>query len=758
MFAEAAARAGQDGAPTPRIQVAAQAGAGQGHGGQGHAGQAGAAGAQGRLDSGLSALVLVASFHQVACEAGQIRHELGLGAGAASAIDLVRGGKSVGLKVRLLERQKPQRLDSVPTPAILQYDDGSYRLLGRRLEDGTWRIIDPLARTAEHLAPEAVTARWTGTVILVARRASLAKVVADFGLTWFMPSIWRYRRPLATVLVASLFIQLCALITPVFFQIVIDKVLVHKGYATLTLVVVGLLALGLFNGVLQYLRQYILTHTTSRIDVELGARLFDHLMRLPLGYFETRAAGQTVARVRELEQVRAFLTGQALTAAIDVPFTLLFIAILFFYSPVLGTIVALSIPCYVLVAVLLRPILREKTLEQFSRSALSNQFLIESIVGIHTVKAMAVEPTLRVQWEERLAAYVKTSFVTGLLGSLGQNAIQYINAVTTALVLFFGAYAVMAGEMTVGSLIAFNMIMGQVTQPILRLSQLWQNFQQVKVSIERLGDVLNAPVETRSMAQAHLPPAKGQITVRNAVFRYQPGAPEVLKDVSLDIPAGQVIGIVGPSGSGKSTLTKLLQRLYLPEKGQVLVDGIDIAQVDPAWLRRQIGVVLQENLLFNKSVHENIALANPGLSRAQVIQVARLAGADEFINRMPRGYDTMIEERGANLSGGQRQRLAIARALATNPRILILDEATSALDYESERIIQENMKLIVQGRTVVIIAHRLAAVRGCDRIIAMQDGRIVEDGAHRHLVARPDSLYGRLWRLQSYHAEQGAAA
>ncbi|ACA18197.1 type I secretion system ATPase [Methylobacterium sp. 4-46] len=712
------------------------------------------------IDSGLAALALVASFHQVACEPAQVRHELGLGVQPARAVDLVRGARQLKLKARLLEKQKPERLESIPLPAILEMEGGRFVLLGRRLDDGKYRIIDAAARTAEHVPADAVVARWTGSIILIARRASLQKVIHDFGLSWFVPSIWRYRQPLLTVLVASFFIQVCALITPIFFQITIDKVLTHRGYSTLTLVAVGLVVLGLFHVVLQYLRSYILTHTTSRIDVELGARLFEHLMRLPLGYFETRPAGQTVARVRELETIRSFLTGQALTSAIDIPFTLLFIVILYFYSPLLALIVTLSIPCYVLVAVVLRPILREQTLERFNRSALSSQFLIESVVGIHTVKALAVEPTLRTQWEERLAAYVKTSFVAGVVASIGQNAIQYINKVTTALVLFFGAYAVMNGDLTVGSLIAFNMIMGQVTAPILRLSQLWQDFQQVKVSIDRLGDVLNCPPETRSMGQAHLPPAKGQITVRNVVFRYQPGTPEVLRDVSIEIPAGQVLGIVGPSGSGKSTFTKLLQRLYVPEKGQVLIDGIDIAQVDPAWLRRQIGVVLQENLLFNKTVFENIALANPGLSRAQVIQVARLAGADEFINRLPLGYDTPIEERGANLSGGQRQRLAIARALATNPRILILDEATSALDYESERIIQENMRHIVRGRTVVIIAHRLAAVRGCDRIIALQDGRIVEDGTHRDLVERPTSLYGRLWRMQSDHgsAEQGAAA
>ncbi|GJE69433.1 type I secretion system permease/ATPase [Methylorubrum podarium] len=710
-------------------------------------------------DAGLSALALLASYHHVACEAAQLRHELGLGAAAAQAADLVRGARRLKLKARLLERQGPERLNEIPLPAILAFDDDRFVVLGRRLDDGRFRIVDAAAGTAEHVPAEAVMARWTGTIVLVARRANLQNALRHFGLSWFVPSVWRYRRPLATVLVASLFIQICALITPIFFQITIDKVLVHKGYSTLTLVAVGLAVLGLFHVVLQHLRSYILTHTTSRIDVELGARLFEHLMRLPLGYFETRAAGQTVARVRELETIRGFLTGQALTAAIDVPFTLLFLAVLYLYSPPLALVVTLSIPCYGAVAVVLRPVLQEKTVERFNCSALSNQFLIESVVGIHTIKALAVEPTLRVQWEERLAAYVRTSFVAGIVASIGQNAIQYISKVVTALVLFLGACAVMNGDLTVGGLIAFNMIMGQVTGPILRLSQLWQDFQQVKVSIERLGDVLNCPPETVPMGQAHLPPARGGITLRNVGFRYQPGALEVLKGVSLDVPAGQVLGIVGPSGSGKSTVAKLLQRLYLPEKGQVLIDGIDIAQVDPAWLRRQIGVVLQENLLFNRTVFENIALANPGLSRAEAIQVARLAGADEFIGRLPLGYDTPIEERGANLSGGQRQRLAIARALATNPRILILDEATSALDYESERIVQENMRQIVRGRTVVIIAHRLAAVRGCDRIVALQDGQIVEDGTHRELLDRPTSLYGRLWRMQTEHgSERGAAA
>ncbi len=363
---------------------------------------------------------------------------------------------------------------------------------------------------------------------------------------------------------------------------------------------------------------------------------------------------------------------------------------------------------------------------------------------------------MQAQWEERLASYVRTSFDAGVTGALGQNMIQYVSKVTTALILFVGAQSVIDGSMSVGELIAFNMIASQVVQPILRLSQLWQDFQQVQVSVARLGDILNAPTEPVPQNLLTLPPPRGAIEFCNVTMRYRPDAPDVLRDVSLSIEPGEVIGIVGPSGSGKSTLTKLIQRLYSPQNGHVMIDGVDIAQLDPGWLRRQTGVVLQENILFNRTIHENIALGDPAMPRVLVMQAARLAGADEFIAQLPQGYDTMIEERGANLSGGQRQRIAIARALATNPRILILDEATSALDYESERIIQDNMRAIVRGRTVIIIAHRLAAVRPCSRIISMRKGEIVEIGSHEDLVRRSDGLYAHLWSLQSDYARAPA--
>jgi subfamily B ATP-binding cassette protein HlyB/CyaB len=686
----------------------------------------------------------------------QLRHQLALVGRNAEAGDLVRGANLLQLKSRILTGLRAKRLDVIPYPAILGLKSGGYAVIAAAPVRGRVRLVDPVSRNGATMPMAEAEALSSGEVILITRRlAGAGANPLAFGFRWFLPSIARYRKPLAQVAVASLFVQAFALVTPIFFQLVVDKVLVHKGVSTLTVIIVGMLGLGVFDALLQFLRSYTLSHTTNRIDVELGRRLFHHLFRLPLSYFETRAAGQTVARVRELETIRSFLTGQGLTSLLDLVFTVIFFVVMFLYSTKLTLIVIGSIPLYALVAAAIRPPLRERINEKFNTGARSQQFLVESIVGAQTLKAASVEPIMQAQWEERLAAYVGASFDAGVLGSAGQGVIQYISKATTALILFLGAEAVMSGEMTVGELIAFNMIAGQIVQPILRLSQLWQDFQQVQVSVARLGDILNAPPEPTPLNLLTLPPPSGAIELRGVTLRYRADAPEALRNVSLAIAPGEVIGVVGPSGSGKSTLTKAVQRLYSPQAGQILLDGVDIAQLDPGWLRSQIGVVLQENMLFNRTIHENIALGDPAMARALVMQAARLAGAEEFIAQLPQGYDTMIEERGANLSGGQRQRIAIARALATNPRILILDEATSALDYESERIIQRNMRAIVRGRTVIIIAHRLAAVRDCDRIVGIEKGEIVETGTHEQLMKRPGGLYARLWTLQS---EQGGAA
>jgi len=700
-------------------------------------------------DGGLAALALIANYYRIAADPAQLRHQLATTGRMAEAEDLVRAANLLRMKSRIIRGVDARRIGAIPYPAIIQLKGGGFAVLAVASEKGRVRLVDPLGRAAREAPLDEAEALSAGVAVLVGRRLGGAGVDPNsFGFHWFWPSIIRYRRPLAHVLAASLFVQLFALATPVFFQLVVDKVLVHKSLSTLVVLVVGMVALGLFETVLQFLRAYTLSHTTNRIDVELGRRLFHHLFRLPLAYFETRPAGQTVARMRELETIRSFLTSQGLTSLLDLVFTGIFIGVMFIYSVKLTLVVLVSIPIYVAIAGAIRPVLREQIKERFNRGARSQQFLVESIVGAPTLKAASVEPMMQAQWEERLAAYVRTSFDAGVTGALGQNLIQYVSKVTTALVLFFGAQSVIDGSMSVGELIAFNMIASQVVQPILRLSQLWQDFQQVQVSVARLGDILNAPPEPVPHNLLTLPPVRGAIEFRQVTMRYRPDASDALRNASLSIAAGEVVGIVGPSGSGKSTLTKLIQRLYSPQSGQVMIDDVDVSQLDPGWLRRQTGVVLQENILFNRSIHENIALGDPAMPRVAVMEAARLAGADEFIAQLPQGYDTMIEERGANLSGGQRQRVAIARALVTNPRILILDEATSALDYESERIIQENMRAIVRGRTVIIIAHRLAAVRPCTRIFGMARGEIVEGGTHEELM-RSGGLYARLWALQS---------
>src|SRR5271155_5202548 len=418
------------------------------------------------LDAGLGSLVLVAGYYRIAADSAQLRHQLALTGRLADAEDIVRGADVLQLKSRILSGAPPARLAAIPYPAILGLKESGFAVLGAGSSKGRVRLIDPIARSTQDLAIEEARALSSGEVILITRR--LGGAGADphtFGFRWFLPSILRYRKPLGQVVVASLFVQLFALATPIFFQLVVDKVLVHKGLSTLVVLIVGMVTLGLFETILQFLRTYTLSHTTNRMDVELGRRLFHHLFRLPLGYFETRAAGQTVARMRELETIRGFLTGQGLTSVLDLVFTLIFFVVMFIYSAKLTLVVLASIPVYIVIASLIRPVLREQINEKFNRGARSQQFLVESIVGAQTLKAASVEPMMQAQWEERLAAYVRTSFDAGILGTIGQNLIQYVSKVTPAFILFIGAQCVIDGTMTVGELIAFNMIASQVVQP-----------------------------------------------------------------------------------------------------------------------------------------------------------------------------------------------------------------------------------------------------------------------------------------------------
>jgi subfamily B ATP-binding cassette protein HlyB/CyaB len=493
----------------------------------------------------------------------------------------------------------------------------------------------------------------------------------------------------------------------------------------------------------------LFAHTTNRVDVELGARLFHHLLALPLAYFQARRAGDSVARVRELENIRNFLTSSALTLVIDLFFAFVFIAVMFFYSPLLTGIVIAAFPFYIGISAGLTPLFRQRLEEKFDRGAENQAFLVESVTGVETLKAMAIEPQMQRRWEEQLAGYVAASFRVTTLANWASQSVQFISKLVSALTLFYGAKLVIEGDLTVGELVAFNILSGRVSAPVLRLAQIWQDFHQARVSVARLGDILNTVAEpTFSHGRTTLPTIQGNITFEHMTFRYRPDAPEVLHDINFNVQAGQVVGIVGSSGSGKSTLAKLVQRLYVPASGRVLVDGVDLALVDLPWLRRQIGVVLQDNVLFNRTIRDNIALSDPTISMERIIAAAQLAGAHEFILELTESYDTLVGERGSTLSGGQKQRIAIARALVTNPRIMIFDEATSALDYESERIIQENMRQISQGRTVLIIAHRLSTVRRADRIITIERGRIVEDGTHDELMGT-NGRYAKLHYLQA---------
>ncbi|XXF06922.1 type I secretion system permease/ATPase [Pseudomonas sp. D2-3] len=698
------------------------------------------------LDTGLACLVMLARFHNVAASPEQLTHEYAEDGRLFGRPEILLAAKKLGLKAKSA-RSSLSRLTQTPLPAIAVDNDGRFFIIAR-MDEGKALIHDPRAQRPEVLTQEDLEARWTGELLLIRSEASMAGELSRFDFTWFIPAIVKYRKLLGEVLLVSFVLQIFALLTPLFFQVVMDKVLVHRGLTTLDVIAIGLLGIMIFETLLSGLRSYVFAHTASRIDVELGSRLFRHLVTLPLSYFQARRVGDSVARVRELENIRSFLTGNAITLVLDVLFSVVFIAVMFMYSGWLTLVVILSLPLYFIVSLLITPVLRARLNESFTRGAENQAFLVETVNGIDTLKSMAVEPQINRKWDNQLAGYVAASFKTQNLSNLANESVGLIGKLVTVATLWLGARLVIDGQLSVGQLIAFNMLAGRVSQPIMRLAQLWTNFQQTGVSVQRLGDILNTRTEMSQSSRSALPPLKGDIEFDQVQFRYRPDGSEVLRGVSLRIQAGEVIGVVGRSGSGKSTLTRLLQRLYTPERGRVLVDGMDLALADVSSLRRQIGVVLQDNMLFARSIRENIALTDPGAPIEVVMQAAKMAGAHDFILELPEGYDTVVGEHGASLSGGQRQRVAIARALIGNPRILIFDEATSALDYESERVIQQNMQAICKGRTVIIIAHRLSAVRDANRIVVMDRGQIVEQGSHSELLTHQAGHYSRLHRLQ----------
>jgi ATP-binding cassette subfamily B protein len=654
----------------------------------------------------------------------------------------------MGLRAQLIQ-VPATAVNRLKAPALIGYLD-SFAIIYSITEQELVIAIPEVGIRRKKPADFAEAWGKEGQVLLL--QPSLNKFQEKFSLRWFLPSIYRYRKVLIEVLVASLFVQLFGLANPIITQVIIDKVLVQHSLDTLDVLGIFLLGVAIFEALLTSLRTYLFVDTTNRIDVSLGSEVIDHLLRLPLNYFDRRRIGELAGRINELETIRQFLTGTALTVVLDAVFSVIYVAVMLFYSWLLTLVALATIPLFALLTLFVSPIVRRQLQKKAERYADTQSYLVEVLSGIQTVKAQNIELKSRWKWQERYARYINDGFKNVLTFSTASSISGFLNKFSGLLLLWVGAHLVLANELTLGQLIAFRIIAGYVTSPLLRLIQLWQNFQETALSIERLGDVLDAPQEVDAANRDNIlmPEIKGAVKYEEVSFSFNPSGPLQLVNINLDLPAGAFIGIVGQSGSGKSTLAKLLQRLYEPKTGRIQIDEYDISKVELYSLRRQIGMVLQDTLLFNGTVQENIALTNPEASSEQVIEAAKIAVAHDFIMSLPNGYNTVVGERGSSLSGGQRQRIAIARTVLQNPKLLILDEATSALDYNSERQVCNNLNEAFQGRTVFFITHRLSTVKNSDLILVMDQGSVVEQGSHTELM----KLKGRYYCLYQQQESQ----
>ena len=635
-----------------------------------------------------------------------------------------------------LIRPTVDELREIEYPAVAKMNDGAYIAIGSA-NDEVLLIIDPRQNKPVALPTKDFLESWSNEILIFSAAFSWTYFKKRFNVDWFLKVLAHYKKFLGEVLLASLFLQFMGIAMPLITQVIIDKVIGNAGYSTLTVIGTAMVIFFFMQSLLTFVKTYVMNHTTNKLDAILGTRLFRHLIALPLPYYERRRVGDTLMRVGALTQIREFLTGTGLMTILDVFFSVVFIGFMFWYSVPL-TLISLSIiPLYLVQNIWAVPIIKRKIEAVWRTGAMNNAFMVESITNIETIKSLAVEPQFVNKWENLLARYVRTTF-ENVKFNLVINAFSgVVQGLLSMAILWYGGHMVMDGYLTLGQLIAFQMLSGQATAPMTKLLTMWPQVQQVGLALERIGDILNTPMEpiVHEIGKRGEQRISGEIILTDVSFRYRVDLPLVLKNINLHIAPGEKLGIVGRSGSGKSTLTNLVQNLYIPESGTITVGGINTKEANLGWLRDQIGVVMQENYLFNASVRDNIAVSRPTASMDEIIRAARLAGAHEFILELKEGYDTKVGERGDSLSGGQRQRVAIARALLANPPILIFDEATSALDYESERIIFNNMGAIGADRTMLIIAHRLSAVRRCDKIIVVDKGEIVESGSHDQLMA-----------------------
>ncbi len=711
-----------------------------------------------RINTALVCFSIIAREHKIEITRDRLLHEYNLSLEEIEPVKLLRMAKDLGLKARSLHLRW-QDLSNLKKayPAIAILRTGKHVVLvgmtqaqGEGPQESLIAFYDPLAGSGgEHLRlpRREFESIWTGEVFLFKRTYRLSDENQPFSLRWFIPEILRQKLTFLDIALAVLFINAIALITPIFFQIVIDKVLVNQAFTTLHVLGMGMAAALAVNAGLDFLRDFLLLHASNKIDLRITAKTFQHLLNLPLDFFEHVAAGVITQHMQQTAKIRNFLTGNVFLTILEATSLFVFLPFLFIYSLPLTSIVLVFTSLIALViAVLISPFKRR--LDALYNAEGSRQaMLVETINGMATVKAMAIEPLLRKQWEEKMARAVSMQFRVGKISITAKSLTQFLERLMTIILIWIGASQVFNGSMSVGALIAFQMLAGRVTSPLVRLVGLVHQYQEAALSVEKLGLVMNARQEWGADRHGARPSLHGAIVFDRVTFRYAPDLPNVLKEISLTIPAGTTLGVVGPSGSGKTTLTRLLQKVYFPSTGTIRINDCYLNELDTAHLRRNMGVVLQENFLFNATVADNIRAGQSMASREQIIQAALLAGADEFIVNLPQGYDTMLEEGAKNLSGGQRQRLAIARALLTRPQILILDEATSSLDPESERIVRTNLAQIAQGRTVIIVSHRLSMLKDADSIIVLQRGELVGHGAHAHLLEQC-ALYRTLWQQQ----------
>ena len=706
-------------------------------------------------------IAALAAHHELVINPARLIHDYQLTSEAISKNRMLRIFQDLGFKARYVRfNWRKLRRMGAAYPALAILRDGSSMIFSGFDEDeitGEEHLVavDPQMPAGQDpfvfFKRDELQKIWAGGLILVKPRVATAKSGEPFGLRWFVPEVIRQGRIFGEIILIALFMHLLALAVPLYFQTVVDKVLVHQAINTLNVLALGVGAIVMAEGLFRFLRDYLLTFAASKIDMRLATRTFTKLISLPLSFFERSFAGVITKHMQQTEEIREFLTGNMLEAVLDATALLVFITILFLYSPKLTWVVlGFSLAIALVIAVIISPFYR-RLMALYAAEGERQAMLVENIHGMATVKSLALEPAQRKHWDQSAAHTVTTNFSVEKMSTVAESITRMLEQGMSVAVIWVGAQDVFAGALTVGGLVAFQMLAGNVSKPLIKLVELAHEYQKIHLSVRMLGEIMNRKSEGGGGSAALRPTLQGNIQFEQITFRYNSTDNPALRDLDFTIGAGEVIGLVGRSGSGKSTITRLIQGLYNPQAGIIRLDGLDIREMDLAHLRQSIGVVLQENFLFHGSVRRNISMTRPDADFEEVVAAAKMAGADEFVQYLPQGYDTILEENGANLSGGQRQRLAIARALLKQPGILIFDEATSALDPESEYIIQQNLEQIATGRTMILVAHRLSTLRNADRIIVLDKGAIETIGSHEELL-QSSPTYSELWALQSRYS------